>query len=120
MLYRKPQTYARFLGQELFYWYKHELLVVMPNGFGVYKHGAVPARDSAAVAKLAPAGTTNGTALVAAANRAVQKLAELHGLQLKALPTGKSGSSPPWKWIALAVAVAVIVGGSAVYVLRGR
>ena len=49
VLYRKPARYAQFLGQELFYWYKGEVLVVMPNGFGVYKHGPAPAADRALV-----------------------------------------------------------------------
>jgi hypothetical protein len=34
-LWRKPKTYARFLGQELFFVYKGRLLTVMPNGYGV-------------------------------------------------------------------------------------
>ena len=33
-LWRKPRPYARFLGAELQFIYKHRLLVVMPNGFG--------------------------------------------------------------------------------------
>src|SRR5262245_50464964 len=36
VLYRKPQTYADFLGQELVYFYKGPVLVVMPNGFGIF------------------------------------------------------------------------------------
>ncbi len=31
----KPQTYARFLGSELRFIYKDNLLVVMPQGFGI-------------------------------------------------------------------------------------
>src|SRR3954453_23411029 len=38
-LWRKPKTYARFLGQELFFVYKGRLLVVMPNGYGVSRAG---------------------------------------------------------------------------------
>src|SRR5689334_16901388 len=38
-LWAKPTTYARFLGQELFFVYKGRLLVVMPNGFGVSRGG---------------------------------------------------------------------------------
>ena len=34
-LWRKPQTYARFLGQELGLVYKGPLVVVMPNGVGI-------------------------------------------------------------------------------------
>jgi hypothetical protein len=35
VLWRKPQTYARFLGAELSLVYKHPLIVVMPNGLGL-------------------------------------------------------------------------------------
>ena len=34
VLWRKPRTYARFLGVELGFVYKQRLLIVMPNGFG--------------------------------------------------------------------------------------
>ena len=75
-LWRKPQTYAKFLGVELSFVYKQRLLVVMPNGFGFnwpkhspkteyallaripVKHGAAGMLESAtaAVAALAKAG----------------------------------------------------------------
>jgi cytochrome oxidase Cu insertion factor (SCO1/SenC/PrrC family) len=35
VLWRKPETYARFLGAELSLVYKHPLIVVMPNGVGL-------------------------------------------------------------------------------------
>ncbi len=38
-LWRKPRTYARFLGAELRYVYKDRLLIVMPNGFGFNRQG---------------------------------------------------------------------------------
>ena len=34
VLWRKPRTYARFLGEELSYYFKGRLLIVMPSGFG--------------------------------------------------------------------------------------
>jgi hypothetical protein len=37
-LWKKPRTYARFLGQELQFVYKQRLLIVMPSGFGIYWH----------------------------------------------------------------------------------
>ncbi len=43
----KPQTYAKFLAEEDFYYWKDELLVVMPNGYGIYKGKALPAADAA-------------------------------------------------------------------------
>ncbi len=93
VLYRKPQTYAKFLGQELFYFYKHSLLVVMPNGYGVYAHGPAPKGDVAAVAKLPPAGSTDGNTLVAAADRAVRTLARRRGIELSATPVAASSSA---------------------------
>ena len=38
-LWRKPRTYARFLGAELQFVYKDRLLIVMPNGFGISRQG---------------------------------------------------------------------------------
>jgi hypothetical protein len=93
VLYRKPQTYARFLGQELFYFYKHGLLVVMPNGYGVYAHGPAPKGDVAALAKLPPPNSTDGNTLVAAADRAVRTLARRRGIELSAAPASSSSGS---------------------------
>ena len=121
VLYRQPQTYARFLGQELFYWYKHELLVVMPNGYGVYRHGTVPSADRAAVAALAPAGTTQGTALVTAASRAVRALALKHAVALPAVTaTSRSSSGRNWLLIAIGVVAGVLLVGGLVFLQRLR
>jgi hypothetical protein len=123
VLYRKPQTYARFLGQELFYFYKHNLLVVMPNGFGVYAHGPSPKGDVAAVAKLTPAGSADGNALVAAADRAVRALARRRGIELAAAPASSGGSSSNHDRIVLAgglLALAAAVGASLLVVRRWR
>jgi hypothetical protein len=93
VLYRKPGEYAHFLGQELFYWYKHELLVVMPNGYGVYSHGAAPAADQKLVASFPPAATTGGNALVAAASRLVRALAARRAIDLSRVKAGSSSST---------------------------
>jgi hypothetical protein len=121
ILYRKPQTYARFLGQELFYWYKHELLVVMPNGYGVYHHGAVLARDRAAVAALPAPGTTQGSALVAAASRAVRALARKHAVALPAVvPAPGARSSSSRDRLVIAAVAAVALASGFVFVRRRR
>jgi hypothetical protein len=83
-LFGKPQQYARFLGQEDYYFFKDELLVVMPNGYGLYKRARLPAADRAAVAALPAPGTADGDLLVAAASHAVRVLAARHGLTLSA------------------------------------
>jgi hypothetical protein len=83
-LFGKPQQYARFLGQEDYYFFKDELLVVMPQGYGLYKHSGVPPGDRGAIAKLAPPHTALIAPLIAAAERAVLVLSERRGLSLSA------------------------------------
>jgi hypothetical protein len=107
VLYRKPVQYARFLGQELFYWYKGELLVVMPNGYGVYKHGPAPAPDPATVAAIPPAGTTAGNALVTAGMRAVRALAAKRGIDLSHVTASGSGSPTGSDRLAIGIGAAV-------------
>jgi hypothetical protein len=116
-LFGKPQQYASFLGQEDYYFFKDELLVVMPQGYGLYKVGGVSPGDRAAVAALSAPRTAAIVPLVAAAERAVETLAARHGVTLSA--ASPSGSSP-WRdrleilaavlaLCALAVAVRVVV-----------
>jgi hypothetical protein len=92
ILYRKPQTYAKFLAQEDYYFWKDELLVVMPNGYGLYKLKNLPPEDKAALAKLPRFDTANGPALADAAERAIIALAARRGLKLST-GTGSGGSS---------------------------
>jgi hypothetical protein len=78
-LWRKPRTYARFLGVELSFVYKQRLLVVMPNGFGFNwpKHSP---KDAYAVLDKVP--VQRGTAgLIASATAAVQELAAAAGVK---------------------------------------
>jgi hypothetical protein len=73
-LFGKPQQYAKFLGTELSLVYKQRLLVVMPNGFGLfYAHKrTVGAIRALAKVKVQP----GGDGLVGAATAAVQILAQ--------------------------------------------
>jgi hypothetical protein len=52
-LFDKPKQYARFLGQELYLMYNGRLLIVMPNGYGLYRHGK-PVPPSSACSTLCP------------------------------------------------------------------
>jgi hypothetical protein len=74
VLWRKPQTYARFLGLELSFVYKQRLLVVMPNGFGFNWPKHSPKAEYALLAKIpirrGPAG------MLESATAAVQALAK--------------------------------------------
>jgi hypothetical protein len=120
-LFRKPQLYARFLGQELFYYYKHALLVVMPNGYGLYVHGPAPRADMAAVAKLRPPASGDGDQLVAAAERAVRTLARRRGLELSAaVPASSNGSSRDRLVLAGGLVALLAIAGGLVLVVRGR
>jgi MYXO-CTERM domain-containing protein len=120
VLYRKPQQYARFLGQELFYWYKHELLVVMPNGFGVSQHGKLVATDDRVLSRLQKAGTTDGTALVDAAIRGTRALARKHGVALPAHVAGANSSSSQDRVVIAAAAGAAALLAAGLVLWRRR
>jgi hypothetical protein len=77
-LWRKPQTYARFLGTELSLLYRGRLLTVMPDGIGIYHHGLPVAREQRVVARVA---VDRGN-LAATAAAAVQRLAAADGHRL--------------------------------------
>jgi hypothetical protein len=81
-LWQKPRPYARFLGAELQFVYKHRLLVVMPNGFGFNwpKH---PSTKEYAVLSTVPVGK-GAAGLVDSTEQAVRKLAAASGVKIAA------------------------------------
>jgi hypothetical protein len=112
-LWRRPSSYARFLGQELALVYRGTLLVVMPNGFGVDSVGATPSPPTpvTSLPALSP-----GASLAVAAEHAVQRLAAAagHRLTLAPLRTARSsgsalGSVDLGSWLALAAGAALIL-----------
>jgi hypothetical protein len=106
-LWRKPETYSRFLGQELFFLYKGRLLIVMPNGYGVSRAGK-RLRSAQPVVDALPKPGDGGAALVAAALRAVQRLAAQEGVRLE-IPKVSSGDHATRDRIVLAVVAFGIV-----------
>ena len=114
-LFGQPQKYAVFLGQEDFYFFKDPLLVVMPQGHGLYNHGRpVPPGDRAVIAKLPPPKTAEAGPLIAAAEQAVKALAARRGITLEAASDQKGHS--PWRdrlvivaGVLVLVAVAIVV-----------
>ncbi len=54
-LWRQPQSYADFLGDELSLVYRGTLLVVMPDGFGLYGVNGSLSPEQAALASMGPA-----------------------------------------------------------------
>jgi len=123
LLFRKPQIYAKFLAEELGNFNRDWLLVVMPNGYGIYH--CVPkkrpggysdpcegtlhtAQDEKLLASLAPPKRSEDYA--AAADVAVRALAERHG-----------ASFGPGLLLPLAgAAVLLVLGAAGVLALRRR
>ena len=80
-LWRQPRTYARFLGAELQFVYAKRLLIVMPNGFGIYWKGHAVDREYALLSKI-PIGK-GAAGLVDAAQTAISKLAAASGVTVR-------------------------------------
>jgi hypothetical protein len=112
-LWRMPASYARFLGEELSLVFHGTLLVVMPNGFGLYRTDGVPAAVASSISRMtAPGG---GNSLGAAAVTAVQRLAGASGHPLAlgevSAPRPTSAGSPdggPIAWAVFAAGAALI------------
>lgn len=108
-LWRQPVDYAKFLGQELSLTYRGLLLVVMPNGFGLYDQGKAIGSDQAAVAPIAIHPT--GAGLAATSVAAIRRLAAVAGHPLgvpRVGATAVGGSTDPVPWIVLAAGLVLI------------
>jgi len=116
-LWRRPQSYARFLGQELSQVYRGTVVVVMPNGVGVYARRR--SADTQAV-------IVRRTSLINEAIVTVEALASAagHRLRVPAAAAGPDagsglGSVDLGSWLALAAGAALIAAAWAVS-LRAR
>ena len=95
-LWRQPKIYAHFLGQELSFVYHGALLVVMPNGYGIYVVGGGHV-DASAVNSLSPPGSALGPGAVSALRRLAA--AAGHPLRLPVAAGAEPGGSAsliPW------------------------
>ena len=117
-LWRKPRTYARFLGAELTFLYRQRLLVVMPNGFGFYWKGHKPGREYAQLARLKIQPGPNG--LASAATAAVVRLARADGVTVTATKPPHDSTNRDRLIIlaAILVLIALAIGGR--FALRRR
>ena len=121
-LWLKPHTYAQFLGEELSLVYRGPLVVVMPDGLGVYQAGESLNRGEAAIAASPPPGI-HPHALLTAVTSAVRRIAaasghaigSVHGTAATARPTGPGIVT----WLAVALGVILIAGAWAAS-LRAR
>jgi hypothetical protein len=115
-LWRKPQRYAEFLGQELYFVYKGRLLIVMPNGYGISQRGNPVPGERKVLDALAPPGQD----LAVATTTAVRRLAAAGGVDVP-LPSGGGSSENRDRVIIAAVAAAVaVVAGLAAFLRRRR
>jgi hypothetical protein len=117
-LWRQPRTYARFLGAELQFVYAKRVLIVMPNGFGMYWKGHAVDREYALLSKLTIGKGASG--LVDAAQEAVSRLAAASGVKVKrtAPATVPHGGGHSRAVIILAAVVALAVAVLARLALR--
>ncbi|HUA45849.1 MAG TPA: SCO family protein [Solirubrobacteraceae bacterium] len=112
VLWRKPQTYAEFLGVELSLVYKQRLLVVMPNGFGLNwpGHSATSAQRLLAQTTVPP----GGAGLLAGTEAAVRELASASGIKIAANRPGTgSGDTAEIAIASGAAIVLILLGGLA-------
>jgi hypothetical protein len=108
-LWRQPATYAKFLGQELSLTYRGMLLVIMPNGFGLYDGGQAVTGQESSLRGVAVHGTGGG--LATAADQAVRALAAAAGHPLslpRAAAPSSTGSSDAVPWIVFGLGLVVI------------
>jgi hypothetical protein len=110
-LWRQPQTYARFLDQELSLVYHGPLLVAMPGGFGYYDPRSPHQPPPAALAGVRI--RAGGPGLAAATLAAVQRLASAAGHPVPIPPaaatSSKARSTNTAAVVAFAVGAALIV-----------
>jgi hypothetical protein len=122
LLMNHPQDYSKFLAQELAQFNKDWTLVVMPNGYGVYRCVPIPhpdgddecgrhASNASDIKALQTLGKPHGD-LALSADSAVRKLAALHGASL--------GGGPPVALIVGGVVVVLAVGVGGFLLVRRR
>src|SRR5580692_12175676 len=90
-LWRKPASYASFLGIELSLAYSQRLLVVMPDGFGFNWQGHSTAAADQLLGKIAI--KPGGAGLATSAETAVRALASASGVRLAAPAAGQTAGT---------------------------
>ena len=111
-LLNQPQKYADFLGPEIRFVYKGDLLVVMPDGLGVAATDATPTPARAIEGMQVEAGGTPD-GLAQTAEEAVAKLSAAAGHPLEQAKKGGSGGGGGGAVIAVVAAAVLVVLGIA-------
>lgn len=113
-LWRQPQNYATFLGQELSLVYRGQLLVVMPNGLGTYGLRAAAGRSVLTEVRVRGLGAT--------AVAAIQRIASASGHPItvpRVAPPPKPAQNDTISWVVFALGGALVAGAWAAS-LRAR
>jgi hypothetical protein len=105
-LWRKPKQYGPFLGRELLFVYKQTLVVVMPNGFGVFRNNEDVSREARLLARTRIGAGPDG--LAEAAVDGVQRLSAAAGHPISA--GGGSKGSGRLDRILIGAGAAVLLG----------
>jgi len=118
-LLMKPQQYADFLGPEVRFAYKGDVLVVMPNGLGITSTDQTqPPAKAIAGMKVEAGGSSDG--LAQTAEEAVTKLAAASGHPIVATKKSGGGGSGALAGIIVAVLLLVAGIGGAFWVRRSQ
>ena len=118
-LLNQPQKYSEFLGPEIRFAYKGDLLVVMPTGLGVTETDATPPPSSAIQGMQVEAGgSPDGLALTA--EEAVKKLAAASGHPLEAKKDKGGGGGGAVAGIVVAVLLLALGLMGAFWLRRGQ
>ena len=117
-LLNQPQKYSEFLGPEIRFVYRGDLLVVMPNGLGLTTTDQTPPPEKAIQGmKVEAGGSPDGLALTA--EEAVTKLAAAAGHPIDAKSKGGGGGGAI-AGIAIAVVLLLLGIGGAFLVRRSQ
>jgi hypothetical protein len=121
VLYKRPHQYAPFLSQELRFFYRGRVLVVMPNGYAIARNGKVDPAEQKVVDRLPLPHPFQGAPLAAATEHAIRALAAnagVHGVAVKP-PSGGSSATRD-RIVIAAVAAGIVLLGLAALRLRRR
>lgn len=123
-LWRQPQKYADYVGVELSEIAPGRVLVVMPNGFGLYQPGLTPAGAQAQLARTPAPPRSRNLATLAAGG--VKNLAAASGHPIPSSTIHVVTTTPPrahgtsWTtWLAWLVGAALILA-SCTFSIRAR
>jgi hypothetical protein len=109
VLYKRPHQYAPFLSQELRFFYRGRVLVVMPNGYAIARDGKTDTAEQKVLNGLPLPQPFNDAPLAAATERAVRALAANSGVHVAAVKPPQGGSSATRDRVVIAVVAVALV-----------